>query len=322
MKTYSIISLTLFVFVSSCSLDDDPISDDYSIYLLENSSTTFQEAEEIGLNEVELGDEPWLDIEDIYLYDFSSHYISLKIDKEPLFEGMLDEGNMFNFLVKPFVIVADNQRIAFGSFISSYSSTLTGGPHIYDFENWFLPTDILRIHRDFASDIDVRNDGRIEDALIAGNVYHAGIEVELIDVEIMDNSDTATVRYSFDIKNNDVDDLLVADPDLMGSELFHYYTNGVHFRGNDQSYYYSQYKEVSPPDPYDCWQSEWFVKIESGDKISRTVVLKGYPKFTNDTYRCYLYFSGPTRINLAERVVQEGRYWLGEVESNSVTLNY
>ena len=322
MKTYLIISLTLFVILSSCSLDDDPISDDFSIYLLKNSGTTFQEAEEIGLNEVKLGDEPWLELEDISLYDFSSHYISLKIDKESLFQGMLDEGDMFNFLVKPFVIVSDNQRITFGSFISSYSSTMSAGPHIYDLENWFLPTDILRIHRDGVAENDVRSDRRIKDALIAGNVYHAGIELELMEVEILDNSDTATVRYSFDIKNNDSDDLFVADPDLMGTELFHYYTNGVHFRGNDQSYYYSQYKKVSPPDPHDSWQSEWFVKIESGDKISRTVVLKGYPKFSNDTYRCYFYFSGPTRIALTERVFQDGRYWLGEIESNSVTLNY
>lgn len=308
--------------LSSCSLDDDPISDEFSIYLLQNPITNFQEAEEIGLNMVVFEDEAWLDIEDISLYDFSSHYISLKIDKESLFQGMLDEGDMFSFLVKPFVIIAGKQRIAFGSFISSYSSIMTSGPHIYDLENLFLPSDILFIHRDGAAEIDIRNDERIREALIAGDVYHAGIKVELTAVEIIDNSDTATVRYSFVIKNNDSDNLYVPDPDLMGTDLFHYYTNGVELRDSDHHYYYSQYKITSPPEPHDSWQPDWFVKIESGASISRSIVLKGYPQFPNDAYSCYFKYAGPSKIALDDRVIQDGRYWIGGTETNSMTLVY
>jgi len=320
MKSYSSICLIVLTLLSSCSLDDDPINDEFSIYLLQNPSTNFQEAEEIGLNWVVLSDEAWLEIEDISLYDFSSHYISLKVDKESLFQGMLDEGHMFNFLVKPFVIIAGEQRIAFGSFISSYSSIMTSGPHIYDLENLFLPSDILFIHRDGAAEIDIRNDERIKDALIAGDVYHAGIKVELTAVEIIDNSDTATVRYSFVIKNNDSDNLFVPDPDLMGTDLFHYYTNGVELRDSDHHYYYSQYKITSPPEPHDSWDTEWFVKLETGASISRSVELKGYPQFPDGTYNCYFKYAGPSKIALGDRIIQDGRYWIGETETNNIAL--
>jgi len=322
MKIYWSGCLIILMTLSSCSLDDDPIKDGFSIYLLQGSSTNFQEAEEIGLNNVELEDVAWLEPDDISLYDFSTHYISLKIDKASLFQGMLDDGHMFNFLVKPFVIVAGGERIAFGSFISSYSSIMSSGPHIYDLENLFLPSDILFIHRDGGAEIDIRNDERIKNALIAGDVYHAGVNVELMDVEILDNSDTATVRYSFIIRNNDSDDLYIPDPDLMGTALFHYYTNGVELRDSDNHYYYSQYKSTSSPVPHDSWESAWFLKLESGSSIRKNLVLKGYPQFPEDTYRCYFKYAGPSKIALNDRVIQDGRYWIGETETNSITIAY
>jgi len=319
---YHSIFLSVLVLLSSCSQDDDPIQGQFSIYLFQNSSTTFQEAEDMGLNSVVLEEQAWLEIEDIALYDFSTHFMSLKVDKEALFQGMLDEGHMFNFLVKPFVLVAEDQRIALGSFLSSYSSLMSSGPHIYDMDQIILPADILALQGDGAADIDLREDERIKAALIAGGVFHAGIHVALTDVEIIDNSDTATVSYSFLIRNDDSDDLYVPDPELMGTALFHYYTNGVDFRSSDGHYFFSEYKIIAPPEPYDRWDAAWFVKIGSGDSINRTVILRGYPHFPSDTYTCSFRFSGPSKIARDDRFVQSGRYWIGLIETNPMTVTH
>jgi len=168
----------------------------------------------------------------------------------------------------------------------------------------------------------VRTDARIKEALIAGEVYHAGIDVDLINVEIIDNADTSTVRYSFIIKNNDTDALYVADPNLMGTNLFHYYTNGVEFRDSDNHYYYSRYKTTSSPEPHDSWEPDWFVKIESGASISRIVVLKRYPHFPSDTYNCYFKYGGPSGIELDDRIISDGRYWIGSTETEAITFDY
>lgn len=325
MKTYISFSIILLFIFTSCSKDDNPLSSqinsEFSIYLLKDQNITFQEAEESELNELVLNGAPWLNINDISMYDFSTHYIYLKTNKDKLFEGMMNDNHIFtDFLIKPFVLVAGNQRIYLGSFISSLSSVLCAGPHINDLDQLFFPSDVLVLNGcNFDEWNDMRNDSRIRDALIAENVYHAGLGVTLSEVEVIENSDTSTVRYSFTITNNDKDDLFIPDPELMGTGLFHYYTNGVNF-WNSYHHYDSQYKEKISPVPYGSWRSDWFVRLESGKSIERTVILEGYPKFSHGSFKCSFIFSGPRKIDLDDRIVQDGHYWIGEVKSNTLSI--
>ena len=320
------ILIIILLFFTNCSKDYNPLSiqnnSNFSIYLLKDSNITFQEAEKSKLNDLILNDVPWLSINQISMYDFSTHNIYLKTSKDDLFEGMMNNNHIFkDFLVKPFVLIAGNQRIYLGSFISSLSSIAFAGPHINDLDQIFYPSDVLVLNGcGYDERIDVRNDNRIRDALIIGNVYHAGLDVNLSEVGVIDNADTATVKYSFIITNNDKDDLFIPDPDLMGIELFHYYTNGIDFHSSDRDYYYSQYKKTVSPVPINSWRKDWFVRLNSGKSIERTVVLKGYPKFPQGTYDCSFIFSGPRKIDFNDRIEQDGRYWIGAVKSNTISF--
>ena len=234
MKKYLGFIIILLIF-SVCAKNKNPLSpsdiSNFAIFLLKNPNITYQQVEEQNLDQLEIQTEPWLSSDDISMYDFSTHFIYLKNDKEPLFKDMVDDSYVFiNFLLKPFVLVANHERIYSGCFISSLSSFACNGPNICDIEQLFYPTDIIPIHGcDIEGWDDARNDPRIKSALSELNLYHAGLTVTLNNVNIIENSDTSTIRYSFTIYNNDQDDLLIPDPDLMGSEFFHYYTNAIDF---------------------------------------------------------------------------------------------
>ncbi len=77
-------------------------------------------------------------------------------------------------------------------------------------------------------------------------------------------------------------------------------------------------KVVDQPDPADSWKAEWFTKIGSGYAIERTVTLKGYPHIPAATYNCTFTFSNPNMISKTDRILPDGRYWLGHVEAKYV----
>lgn len=326
MKKY--FGFIIILLISSvCVRNKNPLSPSdtsiFSIFLLKDPNITYQQAEEQNLDQLEIQNEPWLSSDDISMYDFSTHFMYLKNDKDSLFKDMVDDLYVFNdFLLKPFIMVANHERIYLGCFISSLSSVGCTGPNIRDIEQLFYPTDIVPIRNcDIEGWSDDRNDSRIRSALSELNLFHAGLTVTLNSVNIIENSDTSTISYSFTIYNNDHDNLLIPDPDLMGSELFHYYTNGIDFWSSDNKYYYSQYKEVTAPNPNDNWDPSWFSELKSNHSIQRTVHLKGYPQMPAGTYRGYFKYSGPSKIDRTERINQNCRYWLGDVKSNTISIN-
>ena len=99
MKTYLSFFIINIFFLFSCSEKENPLipptHSDFSIFLLQDSNITFQEAENQGLNNVKLKNVPWLSINDILMYDFSTHYIYLNKNKESLFEDMIDNNHIF-----------------------------------------------------------------------------------------------------------------------------------------------------------------------------------------------------------------------------------
>jgi hypothetical protein len=184
---------------------------------------------------------------------------------------------------------------------------------------WFYPEDVMHISRAWGNGVDVRNMIPIHDALITLDLFHGGLHLSLDAVSVIENADTATVQYTYTITNDDQDDLWILDPAIMGSARFHYFTNGPHFRGTS-GYYYSQYKHIIHPEPYDSWQPEWFVRIKAGESLQRTVQLRGYPALPAGSYDCYFKFHSPRRIAREDRVVSGARYWLGKVESAEIVV--
>lgn len=314
----------ILVLSLSCSHDRNPVSsnDDshFAVYFLKDESLTTAEAIQRPLADLELAATPWFDAGDLVFYDFSTHCLYLKNDKSTLFE-YFERGHFEPVLMnKPFVVTAGGERCYLGSLHSGALSTMPPGPHMNELDVWYFPKDVIHISRYRASSEDVRSDPRVRDELIRANLFHGGLSLELNSVSVLQNADISTVLYRLTLQNNDRDALYVVDPDRMGSELFHYYTNGVLFTHENQPSIWSEHKTVTAPSPHDSWQPSWFTRIESGQSIQRTVTLRGYPSIPRGQYVCHLTYSGPKRIEREHRNLTDGRYWIGEIESNLIEV--
>ena len=324
---YVILILCLTIFFS-CSKNSDPFSvtneeSNFSIYFLKDTSITEQEAVKIGINGFVLNNDPWLTHNEIEFYDFSTHCIYLKKDKSYFFENYKGRFYQFNPLLisRPFVVVAGTERCYTGALHSGLLSTAPVRPYIDELDVGYFPEDVIHISRAWSDDEDIRCHLKVAEVLIKQDLFHAGLEIELTSFQLIDNSDTSTVEYSIKIKNNDQDNLFVIDPAKMGSELFHYYTNGPHLWDYSKPLYlYSQYKEVVSPEPYDSWNFEWFTLIKSNQSMERIIRLKGYPHIPNGNYVGYINFSNPTNIIKENRYVAGDRIWIGSIRSNDLEI--
>ena len=292
---------------------------DFAFYFLANDTLGAYEDMQQAITELELESEPWLCEKDIEFYDFSSHCIYLKTDKGDYFESY-DEGCFDPVLIKKlFVVVAGGSRCYIGSIHSGLLSSMPLGPTMDELDVWFYPKDVMHISKAWGGEEDIRSMDQIRESLTVLHLYHGGLDLSLDAVSVIENADTATVQYTFKIINDDIDDLLILDPDRMGSAQFHYFTPGVVFR-QGSAYYYSQYKDVIKPEPFDSWEPEWFTKIKAGEFLQRTVQLRGYPRIPAGSYDCYLGFSNPIKIEREDRYSSGARYWLGEITSEEIVV--
>jgi len=316
------------VLILSCSQEKGPTipyeSSAFAIYFLRDDSTmAFYEIEKQPLNDLALQPAAWISADDIACYDFSAHLIYLKEDKDKFFRDFTAHGFYFDFLIKPFVLVASQQRIYLGGLLNSFatSSLMPCFIHIDNSQLQIYPKDIIPISTGYnlnGSSADVRSDERIKNALIEANLYHAGLGVQLNSIDIIENADTSTVRYTFTVVNNDADVLYVPDPALMGNEIFHYFTNSIVLY-NDSTIYFAAYHAPAGVS-WNSWSPTWFTRLYHQSYMQRTVTQKGYPKFKKGTYHCSFEFSGPKVIQKEQRQVADGRYWIGEIKSNQIEI--
>lgn len=324
---YVILILSLTI-IFGCSKNSDPFSVNneescFGIYFLKDTTMTEQETAKMDINSLVLNDDPWLTHNDIEFYDFSTHCIYLKKDKSYFFENYGGKFYQFNpeLISRPFVIVAGNERCYVGALHSGLLSMAPAGPYMNELDVGYFPADVMHISRAWSDDEDIRSNPKVEEVLIKQDLFHAGLEIELTSFQLVDNSDTSTVEYSIKIKNNDQDNLYIIDPAKMGSELFHYYTNGPHLWDYSKPLYlYSQFKEVDSPEPYDSWNFEWFTLVKINQSIERTILLKGYPHIPNGNYVGYMNFSNPTKITKENRYVADSRIWIGSIRSNDFQI--
>jgi hypothetical protein len=181
----------------------------------------------------------------------------------------------------------------------------------------FYPVDVMHISRAWTGNVDVRKNALIQQALVMLGLFHSGISASLDSVKIISNFDTATVQCSFTITNNDKERLMIIDPDKMGTPLFHYYTNGVVFRGNG-TLFQSEYKKVTSPGV--AYDTSWYSGLSPQESMKRTVTVKGYPKIPPGTYSCSFTFANPVEVAKENRQTAGGRIWLGDVEARSIEV--
>lgn len=307
-----------FLFLS-CDIDDNNSTGNFSIYFLKDSDLSYHDVCESDINDLELNNYAWLSSDDIALYDYSVHYIYLNGSKSEFFIDYLDSGKIyFDFVTKPFVITTENERIYLGSLMGSASSIAYAGPSIMDFSFTYYPEDIIPIEYGDTKN-DPRDDNRIKNALISDDLYHGGISLDLIDVIILENSDTSTIQYTYRLKNEDSDDLYIFDPDIVGNEIFNYYSNGLVLKNDStNSHIWAEYRNTDNSE----WSQSWFSRLNSGESIIRTITLKGYPRIPQLKYRCYFHFGTPVRIERSERIINNTRIWIGTIEIEDYEFDY
>jgi len=140
----------------------------FAIYLFENDTLSTIDVEEENLSKVRLKDKPSINFNDIVGYEIENHKIYLE-ERFSYYFGGGDSLVIFShYFGKPFVLVANGERIYLGSLTPGESSWSSNTPKILSFS-------INNIEKSFiisgapiydeSTYVDVRNDKRIIQAL-------------------------------------------------------------------------------------------------------------------------------------------------------------
>jgi hypothetical protein len=237
---------------------------------------------------------------DIDYYDFSTHLVYLKKENTSLKE--LDSGS--------FTVNAGNTEIYSGVFVPLYSSYLPTGPVITTppifYSNYLISIDFL----DHGNTPDPRGDNRIVVALKSHGQYHAGLSCNIQSIKFSQDK----VVVDLELFNPDTYSYYYLDPDKMGTEGFHYFTNGLSFWNKQDYSSYSHHVTVVRPEPWNSWKKDWLSLIESGARKQITITYDDFDELPRGTYDAQFFFPG-----LANQVAQNeleqdgGRIWLGEL---------
>jgi len=342
-KTYFLIEIVLIsAIVSNCSRNPFSNSDahnHFGIYFLADTTMKMKDIIEneinIDLEGIKLQSKPWISEKDISFYDWSSHCIYLKRDKTYFIPGWIN-GERFNVFPaewadRPFMVVANGKSCYLGYFSQvQLSWNMWIAPMVGDVGlNSMYPQDVLFIDWGWLYHDYPQNNSDVKEVLIDAALYHGGIRItfdttDTNTIRMIENADTSTISYKFTIYNNDEEDLYIIDPDKTGSDLFHWFTNGLTFQNIEtKKIYEPRWRNHIQLPSYDYWSPDWFIMLKSGRSIQRTVILKGYPHFPTGEYIFQFRYNGQIRaMEKEERELSDGRYWLGPTRSNVLVWNF
>ena len=336
-----LIFIVILTLLWNCERNKNPLSPcgvndfAFAIYFLQDENLKMKDVYDKELSTLKLSPTPWLCDKDIRFYDWSSHCIYLEKDKTYLIPGW-QNGKRFNVFPvewadKPFVVTANGKKCYLGYFSRvELSINMWIAPMIGDVGfNSMYPEDVLFIYWGWLYHDYPQNNPDVENALIGSGLYHGGLSItfdttDANTLRMVENADTSTISYKFKITNNDKDDLYIIDSDKTGSDLFHWFTNGITFQNiATKKIYEPRWRKHVEPPSYDYWSPDWFTKLKSNHSIQRTVILKGYPHFPTGEYLFQFNYNG--QILCMEKDVREivdGRYWLGPTRSNILVWNF
>ena len=237
---------------------------------------------------------------DIELYDSTTHILYFKVI-HPEFDK--NDQSWFTFFV-------NKDSIYQGDFLPSFLSSWPTRPYVSTWPFW-LQNFALLIENKYNVKPDMRNDPRIIKALKDHDLLHSGLVISSNVIEC----DTSQVTYSFTLTNKDNTTLLFLDPEKMGLNLFHYYTNGLYFRKLPWITSVVNVKIPSQaPSPFNIWKKEWLSAIKPEE--SKTFVID-YPissPFSAGEYDVSFVFPGLSfQVSRDDLIQENGRIWLGDI---------
>ncbi len=239
---------------------------------------------------------------DIDFYDFSTHVLYLK-----------NECTFFNDVHHrdTFYVYANGSKIYSGNF--GYTGGIGDGPEISGamYENSVIRIGFVHIVDQNGNPLtkDLRGNPRIAIALNDFGQLHAGLECKINSINF---TSPTNVTFEFEIKNNDSFNYYIFDPDKMGTQLFHYFTNGLHISNYiDLKWYHANVIPIYP-DPWDSWKMEWLSLIKSKETKKFTFYYTNFDSVPPGEYKASFYFPALSYGLHKEDLQQDnGRIWLG-----------
>lgn len=238
---------------------------------------------------------------DFELYDSSTHILYFKKNHP---EFITEKSSEFSILASGAVIYK-------GIFYEPYSSTLPYGAFIGSF---------LSIYQDYAFQIgflkidnqpeDNRNDQRIISAMEQHNLLHSGLTMQMNSIEI----NGTRLALKFTVTNEDQTALLILDPDKMGTNLFHYFTNGLLIFDTSHVNAFSNNLEIEKPSPWNGWKTEWLSELKTGESKQFTLSYVMAAPLSKGKYDALFEFPGLShQVSKVQLNQGKSRIWLGDL---------
>lgn len=239
---------------------------------------------------------------DIDFYDFSTHTIYLK--NECLFFNDVHHRDTF-------YVYANGSKIYSGNF--GYTSGIGNGPEISGsmYENSTIRIGFVHVVDQNGNLLikDLRGNPRIAIALNVFGQFHPGLECKINAITF---TSPTNVTFEFEIKNNDSFNYYIFDPNKMGIQLFHFFTNGLHIFDYINHKGYNANVVSIHPDPWDSWKMEWLSLIKSKETKKFTIYYTNFDSVPTGNYKADFYFPGLIYGVHKEDLQQDnGRLWPG-----------
>ena len=283
-----------------------------SIYLLKDPTLHAHQAVKMPLAALALRETPWIASANIERYDVSTHFIHLKQPVRKAWGRISLRGT-------PFVLTADGQRRYLGALTTMISSISPPRGIALDGEEG---DDTLQ-----GPDAVLR-DERVLRLLKRDGQLSAGIECTLDKVAVLPQDDGAAIRYTYTVRNRDRDALYVLDTDRMDYDSFRHYQNGIAaFAVPDGHQHINRPNPLRGmkklPHPHGHVDPAWFVRLGSGESMTRTAVEPHFRAVPAGRYRCILRYGYPGcghgftgRTTKAQRRRADGRVWIGHLTAS------
>ena len=249
-----------------------------------------------------------LDHNDIEYYDYSTHLIYLKNSN-----SFLENINGIN----TFTVYADWSEIYSGQLLPMYSSFWPSEPVIrcppFYYGDYIIPIEFTQMIDSLGNaNPDPREDARIIEALQKYSQYHSGLSCEINSVQY---SAQNNVTIELELRNEDTFSYYYLDPDKMGVNLFHYFTNGLYIMDFANRESFTHKIEIIHPEPWGTWEKDWLSLIRSNESKTITIRYDSFEIVTTGQYKATFTFPGLGGQVEKEDIQQDGgRIWLGKLD--------
>ena len=243
---------------------------------------------------------------DIDYYDYSTHLVYLK-NNQSFTKDIKDR--------QDFTVYADGIKIYSGETRSEYSNYLPSGPvintHPLFYSDYILSIGFInKIDSLGNSTPDPRDDNRIIKALKKYNQFHVGLSGVINSVQYATNH----VVVELKLENPDSFNYYYLDPDKMGVNLFHYFTNGITLRDNTHNTAFMHTMEIIKPEPWNAWKKDWLSIIKSHETKIITLTYTSFEQVPPGKYKATFEFPGLSYQLGREDIQQaDGKIWLGNL---------